>query len=118
MRLSNQQCISAYGTARCYTAFMPTTRPRHTITETPPVKEALDGLRSKLGEGERIDYAELVTLGARAKARRLLDDEQAAAAAGARLAEMVRTGSFPFKVDIEAAEEVKRLGLIADDDDR
>jgi hypothetical protein len=29
---------------------------------------------------------------------------------------MVRTGSFPFEVDVEAAGEVKRLGLIANDD--
>jgi hypothetical protein len=91
---------------------VPTTRPRHTITETPPVKEALDQLRAKLGEGERVDYAELVTLGARAKARQLPDGEEAAAA-GARLAEMVRTGSFPFEIDVEAADEVKRLGLIS-----
>jgi hypothetical protein len=95
---------------------VPTTRPRHTITETPPVKEALDQLREKLGEGERIDYAELVTLGARAKARQLPADGQAAAA-GARLAEMVRTGSFPFEIDIEAADEVKRLGLISNYDE-
>jgi hypothetical protein len=96
---------------------VPTTRPRHTITETPPVKEALDELRAKLGEGERIDYAELVRLGARAKARQLPDDEQEAAAASARLAEMVRTGSFPFEIDVEAADEVKRLGLISNYDE-
>ena len=94
---------------------MPTTRPRHTITETPPVQEALDELRSKL-EGERIDYAELVVLGAKVKARRLSEDEEAADAARGRLAEMVRRGSFPFRVDVEAADEVKRLGLIADTD--
>lgn len=30
---------------------------------------------------------------------------------------MVRTGSFPFQVDVEAADEVKRLGLIANYDE-
>ena len=100
-----------------HSLLVPTTKPRHTITETPPVKEALDQLRAKLGEGQQIDYAELVTLGARAKARQIPDNEQEAAAASARLAEMVRTGSFPFALDIEAADQVKRLGLIANDDE-
>lgn len=94
-------------------ALVPTTRPRHTITETPPVQEALDELRAKLGEGERIDFAELVALGARAKARRLRADERVTTEALKRLAEMVRTRSFPYEMDVAAAEEVKRLGLIA-----
>lgn len=92
---------------------MPTTRPRHTITETPPVQEALDELRAKLGEGERIDFAELVELGARVKARRLRADDAASQAARKRLADMIRTRSIPYKVDIAAADEVKHLGLIA-----
>lgn len=90
---------------------MPTTRPRHTITETPPVQEALDELRSKMGEGERIDFAELLALGARVKARRLSTDDAAALAARKRLAERIRTRST--LVDVEAADEVKHLGLIA-----
>jgi hypothetical protein len=96
---------------------VPTTRPRHTITETPPVQAALDQLRSKLGEGKRIDFAELVTLGAEVKARRLADEDEAGEAARKDLAEMVRGGSLPFQVDVEAADEVKRLGLIANYDD-
>jgi hypothetical protein len=90
---------------------MPTTHPRHTITETPPVQEALDELRSRLS-GERIDYAELVVLGARMKARQLPDDAKAAREAALRLAEMVRRRSIP--VDVKAADDVKRLGLIVD----
>lgn len=96
---------------------MPTTRPRHTITETPSVQEALDELRAKLGEGSRIDFAELVTLGARVKAQRIAAEDAAADAALKDLAEMIRTGSFPFEVDVEAADEVKRLGLIANYDE-
>jgi hypothetical protein len=30
---------------------------------------------------------------------------------------MARTGSFPFALEVEAADEVKRLGLIADYDE-
>jgi len=90
---------------------MPTTRPRHTITETPPVQEALDELRARL-DGERIDYAELVILGARAKARQLPANAKASREAAGRLAEMILSRSI--QVDVEAADEVKRLGLIAD----
>jgi len=89
---------------------MPTAHPRHTITETASVREALDELRARLG-GERIDYAELVVLGARVKTRQLPDDAKAAREAAGRLADMVRRGSIP--VDVQAADEVKRLGLIA-----
>jgi hypothetical protein len=99
------------GAARCYTHLVPTTRPRHTITETPPVQEALDELRAKLGEGERIDFNELVELGARAKARRMRTEDAETKAALKRLAEMVRTRSIP--IDMDAANEVKHLGLIA-----
>jgi hypothetical protein len=82
------------------------------ITETPPVQAALDELRSRLAEGERIDFAELVVLGAEVKARRLCADREARLAASRRVAEMVRTGSFPYALDIDAADEVKRLGLV------
>jgi hypothetical protein len=75
------------------------------------VQEALDELRARLG-GERIDYAELVVLGARTKARQLPDDADAARAAARRLAKMIRGRSIP--VDVQAADEVKRLGLIID----
>lgn len=74
------------------------------------MQEALAELRSKLGQGESIDFAELVTLGARVKARRLGANDAAAQAARERLAEMIRTRSIP--VDVAAADEVKHLGLI------
>jgi hypothetical protein len=92
---------------------VPTTRPRHTITETPPVQEALDELRAKLAQGETIDFAELVTLGAQVKARRLGADDTQTRAARERFAEQIRTRSLPYEMDIAAAEEVKHLGLIA-----
>lgn len=95
---------------------MPTTRPRHTITETPPVQATLDELRARLGEGERIDFAELVTLGAKIKMRLMASEDAATDTARRRLAEMIRSGSFRYGVDVEAADEVKRLGLIANHD--
>jgi hypothetical protein len=98
-------------------SFVPTTRPRHTITETPPVHEALEELRAKLN-GDRIDMAELVILGARAKARWLPagGDSEKARRARKELAEWIRNGN-PGMVDIKAAEEVKHLGLIANYDE-
>lgn len=91
---------------------MPTTRPRHTITETPPVQAALDKLRARLGEAERIDFAELVTLGAEVKARRLVDESEEARRARREMIDWILNGGGP-KVDLDAAEEVKHLGLIA-----
>jgi hypothetical protein len=98
-------------------AEVPTTRPRHTITETPPVREALDELRTRLN-GERIDFAELMILGARAKARRLppQGDSEKARQAREDLADWIRNGN-PGMVDIAAADEVKHLGLIANYDE-
>lgn len=101
---------------RAALGLVPTTRPRHTITETPPVQAALDELRARLGEDERIDFAELVALGAEVKVRRMATEDAAAVTARRRLAEMTRTGSFSYAVDVEAADEVKRLGLIANYD--
>ena len=78
------------------------------ITETPPVEEALAELRSALGS-ERVDFAELVIVGARAKARELRGDGVAGRRARSRLAEDIRAGSIP--IDAEAADAVKRVRL-------
>lgn len=76
------------------------------------MREALDELRSKLDEGERIDFAELVELGARVKARRIRSEDAATSAARKRLADMIRTRSLAMHVEVAAADEVKHLGLI------
>jgi len=95
---------------------VPTTRPRHTITETPSVQAALDELRAKLGEAERIDFAELVTLGAQVKTRRLADRTEEARRVRREMIDWILNGTGP-KVDLDAAKEVKHLGLIARYDD-
>jgi hypothetical protein len=82
------------------------------VTETPPVQEALDELRAVLGR-RKIDFAELTILGAQAKLRDLRDNGPAARAARERLTREIREGDS--EVDIAAANEVKRLGLIAPD---
>lgn len=74
------------------------------------MREALDRLRARLA-GERIDFSELVILGAGVKVRQLPDDVAAAQEAAGRLAAMVRERAVP--VDVDAADEVKHRGLIA-----
>jgi hypothetical protein len=86
---------------------MPTRHPRHAITETPPVRAALDELREQLGDA-RIDFGELVTLGARQKAAQLRAAHDDTAARRRSLAERLRRREIP--VDRSAAEEVRRAG--------
>lgn len=80
------------------------------------MQEALDELRAKMS-GDRIDFAELVILGARAKARRLPvgGDSEETRRACREVADWIRNGTGP-QMDIEAADEVKHLGLIANYD--
>jgi len=56
-------------------------------------------------------------LGAEAKARQLAADDDAAAKARKELAAAIRSGSLRYSVDVEAADEVKHLGLVANYDD-
>lgn len=93
---------------------MPTTKPRHMITETEPVQEALDELRRAQG-GERIEFADLVIRGAKDKVRELRAEGGSARRARQEIAEWIRTGEGP-EVEVAAAEEVKRLGLVANYD--
>jgi hypothetical protein len=93
---------------------MPTTRPRHTVTETEPVRKALDELRSVQG-GERIEFPDLVIRGAKDKVRELRAESGSARRARQEIAEWIRTGEGP-KVEVAAADEVKRLGLVANYD--
>jgi hypothetical protein len=86
---------------------VPTKRRRHAITETPPVREALDELREELN-GERIDFGELVILGAREKASRIRIDRNAELRR--RLADEIRDGKLSNLIEPEAAEYVRRHG--------
>jgi hypothetical protein len=92
---------------RCYTRRIPTKRPRHAITETPPVQAALDELRAELGD-QRVELPELVILGARAKLAQLRAERDETSVLRRRLADRVRTRELP--VDADAADEVRRSG--------
>jgi hypothetical protein len=92
---------------RCYTWLVPTQHRRHAITETAPVKAALDELRGELGDG-RIEFGELVILGAQQKVAQLRAERDDAASKRRRLASRIRRRDVP--VDRAAADEVRRAG--------
>jgi hypothetical protein len=85
------------------------------ITETDPVKQALDELRQLQG-GEKVELPDLVIRGAKDKIRELEAEGEPARQAGREIAEWIRSGSGA-KVDLEAADEVKYLGLEANCDE-
>ena len=91
----------------CYTHWVPTRRPRHSITETPPVREALDSLRRR---GERVKLDDLVIRGARDRLRELevgRGEEVEKAELRRELIEQLRTGDG---LDVDAAYEVSEHG--------
>jgi hypothetical protein len=86
---------------------MPTRYPRHSITETPPVHEALSELRRR---GERVRLGELVILGARERLRELQaqrDEETRKLELRRQLVQQLRTGEG---LDAAAAYEVREHG--------
>jgi hypothetical protein len=85
---------------------MPTTRPRHTITETPPVQEALDELRARL-RGQPIDYPDLLIRGAQSKLDELRDEDPERAARLKDFADAIRNRALDTG-DPVVAEEAKR----------
>ena len=85
------------------------------ITETEPLQTTLDELR-RLQGGERIEFPDLVIRGAKEKIRELRAASEPARRAREEIAEWIRSGNGP-KIDLEAAEEVKYLGLEANYDD-
>jgi hypothetical protein len=88
---------------------MPTSHPRHSVTETPPVREALDALRLR---GERVRMGDLVIRGARERLRELeaeRDNEAERAKLRHQLVEQLRTGEG---IDVDAAYEVRETGWI------
>lgn len=85
------------------------------ITETEPVKAVLDELRELQG-GEKVELPDLVVRGAKDKIKELRAQSEPARRARDEIAEWIRCGSGPA-TDLEAAEEVKHLGLVADLDE-
>jgi hypothetical protein len=88
-------------------ASVPTRRPRHSITETPPVREALDSLRRR---GERVKLDDLVIRGARDRLREIemgRKEDTEKALLRRELIEQLRTGDG---LDAAAAYEARNDG--------
>jgi hypothetical protein len=86
---------------------MPTSHPRHSITETPPMRAALNELRSR---GERIRFGDLVIRGAQQRLRELKeerDEEARKLELRRQLVEQLHTGEG---LDVQAAYEVREHG--------
>lgn len=86
---------------------VPTKHPRHAVTETPAVRDALDELRRETGD-DRVVLSELVILGAREKVARIRAARDTGDTQRRRLADRVRQRTVP--VDRAAADEVRRSG--------
>lgn len=71
------------------------------------MEDALDELRGELGD-ERIEFGELVILGAHQKVAQLRAERASASALRRRLADRVRARE-PL-IDVDAADEVRRSG--------
>ena len=89
---------------------MPTTKPRHAVTETGAVAEALAELRAEPG-GDDVSISELVVIGAKALAAKKRAQRHANNEMLEIVAAWVRAGGPPF-VDPEAADEVRRSGWV------
>lgn len=88
---------------------MPTRHARHSVTETPPVREALDALRRR---GEPVLMGDLVIRGARERLRELeaeRDDQARKAELRRELVERLHTGEG---IDTDAAYEVREHGWV------
>lgn len=83
------------------------------VTETPPVKEALDELRHELG-GDRVELPELVIRGARDKTRELRSGSKSVRDARIRLARAIREGEGVDPDAVRLADEAKQVGLSAE----
>ena len=86
---------------------MPTRHRRHAITETPKVKAVLDPLREEVGQ-DRLDWGELVVLGAEEKMRQIQKSREHGESL--RQSEARRIREQLGDADIAAADEVKRAG--------
>ena len=83
---------------------MPTSHPRHAITETPALAAALEPLRARLG-ADAPTLAELVMRGAEAKLRELKAQDRARAHALETFVDRLCAGPEP---DLEEVDRIRR----------
>jgi len=86
---------------------MPTTRRRHTITETPRVEAALDAVREELG-ADAVSLPDLIILGAHTLLAQDRGHGQRVEEKRRALAEMIRSRSLPG--DLQAGLDAHEFG--------
>jgi hypothetical protein len=82
------------GAVRCYTRLVPTSHPRHSITETPALAAVLEPLRKRMGESAPT-LAELVRRGAETTLNELEARDRAKAAALQSFVDRLSEGPQP-----------------------
>lgn len=87
---------------------MPTSHPRHSITETPKLAAALEPLRTRLGPNAPT-LAELVLRGAEVELRELEARDRAQATALESFVDRLREGPEPDFGEIERIRHARRL---------
>lgn len=88
---------------------MPTSRRRHTVTETPRLEASLAAVRERFGD-EAASIPDLIVLGAETLLTRARDADERVNRSRRALAEMVRKKSLPG--DPEAALEAHESGWV------
>lgn len=86
---------------------VPTTRKRHSITETPPVQEALDRLRSR---GVEVNLPDLVVRGADMRLRELEEVARSKHEQAALRERFLERSSSAEGIDVEALIDVHEHG--------
>jgi len=86
---------------------LPTSHPRHSITETPALAAALEPLRARLG-ADAPTLAELVLRGAEAKLRELEAHDRASARALETFVDRLRSGPAPDLDEIQSIRHTSR----------
>jgi hypothetical protein len=86
---------------------VPTTHPRHSITETPAVRAALEPLRQRLGS-DAPTLTELVVRGAEVTLRELEAKDRARARSLETFVERMRSAAEPDFAEIEAIRRSSR----------
>jgi len=96
-----------HGAALGYTAAVPTSFPRHSITETPALAAVLEPLRRRLGS-DTPSLAELVARGARSALRELEARDRARAASLDTFVERLRKSGQPDFDEVRAIRHTTR----------
>ena len=93
--------------ARCYTWLVPTSHPRHAITETPALAAVLEPLRARLGR-DTPTLAELIQRGAETMLRELEAQDRAISHARATFVDRLCAAPAPDLDEVRRIRQTAR----------